>query len=780
MQSLRARFLLSTLSIYSVVAAATLLAVLHLVGDVLQSEMTRTAALEGRLLSAAMAPLLVQRDAAGANELLVGMVADGAMVYIEVRDSAGAPFARAGAAANALARASPAVSAPAEMARNPDAVQGVFHFDGEVMLDQRRMGAYRFGVADQPLRDAQRRAAGGVLAITVLGLVAAGLAQWLLARLLTRRLQAVTDAVDRLAGGGVAETLPVRGRDEPARLALSFNRMAQALEQRIGALRESELRQRQLIDSMSEGVVFQDANDKVLECNHAACLVLGLTRAQLLGADSMDPRWLASAPDGTPFDFSQHPSVRALRSGQPVREVLMAVQRPDGSRVWLSINAQPLLAPGAERAHATVTCFSDVTTRVLAERSLQSSNEELERRVGDRTTELAAARDVAERANRAKSEFLSSMSHELRTPLNAILGFSQVLRLGDRGLPASAVEQIGHIESAGWHLLQLINDVMDLSRIDSGSLVISSEAVQLAPLLADCLRMVEAPARSAQVSVQADPVGPDLAICGDATRLRQVLVNLLSNACKYNRPGGRVRLAVQATVDAVHITVSDTGPGLTVEQQAALYEPFNRLGAERGPVQGTGIGLVIARRLVELMQGRLEVESTVGVGTSFRVVLRHAALGPPPPLPPPPQPQPTANMAAAADLAARWTLLYVEDNLANQDLLTEVLRLRPRVRLLLAEDGPRGLALAMAQRPDLVVVDVSLPGMDGHELCRRLRALPALRSQPIVALTANAMTGDRERGLSAGFDRYFTKPLDVAQFLAWLDEVLRSLQDAQA
>ena len=768
MNSLRSRFLISTLVVYVSVAAATLLAVLHLVGKAQQSELSQAAKREGHLLSSTIAPLLVQRDAASAADLLGDMVADGSMVYLEVRSSAGELFARAGppaAAATSEAGVTPG------LARSLRAVDGVFHFEGDVVLDRRRLGGYRFGVSEQPLRAAQRQAALGVLAVTLLGLVAAVLANGLLAHLLTRRLQVLTDAVDRLAGGGPAETLPVQGSDEPARLALSFNRMSQALQQRIDALRESELRQRQLIDSMSEGVVFQDASDKVLACNEAACQVLGLSRGQLLGTDSMDPRWHAKSPDGTPFDFSSHPSVVALRTGRPVRDVLMAVHRPDGSQVWLSINSQPLQAPGADLPHATVTCFSDVSTRIQAERTLLLSNEQLERRVSERTSELAAARDAAEHANRAKTDFLSSISHELRTPLNAILGFSQVLRMGNRGLPPSADEQLGHIETAGWHLLQLINDVLDLSRIESGSLVISSDAVQIGPLVSECLRMVEGEARSAQLSLGADEVDPALAILGDATRLRQVLVNLLSNACKYNRPGGRVQLQVRATAGQVIIEVSDTGPGLSVEQQALLYEPFNRLGAERGTVQGTGIGLVITRHLVELMQGRLDLDSVVGTGSTFRVTLRRAALASSPP-------QPTAAMAADADLAARWTLLYVEDNLANQDLLTEVLRLRPRVRLLLAADGPRGLAVAIAQRPDLVVVDVSLPGMDGYELCQRMRALPALRSQPIAALTANAMAGDRARGLAAGFDRYFTKPLNVPQFLGWLDEAVQSLEDA--
>jgi len=767
-QSLRSRFLISTVAVYICVAAATELAVFFLVGDALRSELSLAAKREGHLLSSSLAPLLVQRDAASAADLLEGMTSDGSMSYLEVRGSAGELFARAGAPVGASTPEAFAASGPARSLR---AVNGIFHFEGDILLDQRRLGVYRFGVSDQALRAAQRQAGLGALAVTLLGLVAAVLANGLLARLLTRRLQVLTDAVDRLAGGGAAEKLPVQGSDEPARLALSFNRMSLALQQRIEALKDADLRQRELIDSMSEGVVFQDAGDKVLECNDAACEMLGLTRAQLLGADSMDPRWHATAPDGAPFDLSQHPSVLALRTGRPVRDVLMSVHRPDGSQVWLSINSQPLLAPGAVLPHATVTCFSDVTTRIQAERTLLLSNEQLERRVSERTAQLAAARDAAERANRAKTDFLSSMSHELRTPLNAILGFAQVLRLGDRGLPPSADEQLGHIETAGWHLLQLINDVLDLSRIESGSLVISSDAVQIGPLVAECLRMVEGPARSAQLTLQTEAVPPALAVLGDATRLRQVLVNLLSNACKYNRPGGFVRLNVSATVEQVVLEVSDSGPGFSVEQQASLYEPFNRLGAERGTVQGTGIGLVITRRLVGLMQGRLDLDSVIGTGSTFRVTLRRAALAPPPP-------QPTAAMAAAAESAARWTLLYVEDNIANQDLLTEVLRLRPRVRLLLAADGPAGLALATAQRPDLVVVDVSLPGMDGYELCRRMRALPALRNQPIVALTANAMSADRARGLAAGFDRYFTKPLNVVQFLSWLDGALQSLEDA--
>jgi CheY-like chemotaxis protein/two-component sensor histidine kinase len=360
------------------------------------------------------------------------------------------------------------------------------------------------------------------------------------------------------------------------------------------------------------------------------------------------------------------------------------------------------------------------------------------------------------------------MSHELRTPLNAILGFAQVLRLRLKPAPAGVDEQLGHVETAGWHLLELINDVLDLSRIEAGTMVVSRDAVALAPLLADSVRMVGSVAQAAQVTVLVEPCDEALAAEADATRLRQVMGNLLSNACKYNRPGGRVTVGVQAGEGLVTISVADTGAGLSAAQQAALFEPFNRLGAERGPVQGTGIGLVITKRLVELMGGTLQVQSAPGEGSVFRVVLRRSAL-------PAAAPPAVAEPAAAPAGNRRIRLLYVEDNAANVQLLAEVLRLRPAVQLLAAVDGPQGLALAREHEPELVVVDVALPGIDGYELCRRLRALPALRQRPIVALSANAMSSDRERGRSAGFDHYFTKPLDVTNFLAWLDETLSSL-----
>jgi signal transduction histidine kinase/HAMP domain-containing protein len=780
MKSLKRRFLLSTLALVVAVSLATLLAAHRLVSQAMNTEVALSASRDEVLLSAALAPLVASRNLAEAEDLLRAMVRDGAFVYVEVLDSSDSPWLRAGPVPAEVAAMSLPVAASSAQRRAPD---GTFHFTGGLDLDGHRYGSYRFGLSGQAAVRAEQRVLAGLVVIGLLGVLGAVLMQVPMAHWLTRRLERLADGTDRVAAGEYGLQLPPAGSDGLGRLTASFNAMSGALAQRVEALQASERRQHQLVDALAEGVVFQDAQDRVLECNAAACSILGLTRGQLLGTDSMDPRWHAIHRDGTAFDFAEHPvlrvlehhalgqgfaehpSVLALRTGQPVRNVLMGVNRPQGGLVWVSINSQPLRDAGVE---ATVTSFSDVTGRVQAELALQRANQDLEHRVAERTAELAGARDAAERANLAKTEFLSRMSHELRTPLNAILGFAQVLRMRLKPAPAGVDEQLGYIEAGGWHLLELINDVLDLSRIEAGSMVVSLESIEVAPLLAECARMVEAAAQRARVELELVPAAPAWRVRGDRTRLRQVLTNLLSNACKYNRPGGRVRL--EASLDGDHLTVSvaDTGVGLSPQQLARMYEPFNRLGAETGSVEGTGIGLVISRRLVDLMGGRMEVRSCEGQGTTFTV---HLPLGD----------EPVASSTAAAAPGAAepastglLDLLYVEDNAANVQLLKEVLALRPRLKVRAAGDAQGALRAVMEHPPELLVIDIALPGMDGFELCRRLRALPGLQRTPMVALSANAMPVDHASGLDAGFDRYFTKPLDVAAFLDWVDSALRS------
>ena len=754
MQTLRRRIVTSTVAVFLVITAASMLAQYWVVRDALRAAADAAALRKQALLTAALAPLAAERDLAGAGELLQRLVEEGAFAYVEMRDSGGTPLAAAGRVAAAASAQAPGALA-------------LYHYDVPLTIDGRRYGEVRFGLRDHLEATAERRLFLGLAGVAVLGVLAAAALQLPLARRLTGGLQSLSEAAERMRGGDFVVRSRPTGRDEIARVGEAFERMSQALAQRVAALEDSEQRQRQLVAALAEGVVFQDADDRVLECNDAACHILGLTRGQLLGTDSMDPRWRAIGHDGEPFDFTQHPSVIALRTGQPVDGVLMGVQRPDGHRAWISINSRPIVASGATRPHATVTSFNDVTVAIDARRALQTANDDLERRVAERTAELAAARDAAEAASRSKSEFLSRMSHELRTPLNAILGFAQVLRARLAPATGEVDEQLRHVEDAGWHLLELINDVLDLARIESGAMAVALERVELAGVVDEARTLVARMASGASVTVRVDPAVRGLAVEADRTRLRQVLVNLLSNACKYNRPGGRVDVVATVRGDSVAIEVRDTGLGLDAGQLARLFEPFNRLGSERGPVEGTGIGLVITRHLAQLMGGSLEVESVVGSGSVFRVVLRAAGR----PADDRAAPGPVCETGAApASAGSQRELLYVEDNEINVELMAAVCAMRPGIVLRVARSAEQALDELRHGLPALMVVDIGLPGIDGFELCRRVRALPGGAALPMVALSANAMEADRQQGVDAGFDRYFTKPMSIKGMLEWIDQ----------
>jgi signal transduction histidine kinase/ActR/RegA family two-component response regulator len=483
----------------------------------------------------------------------------------------------------------------------------------------------------------------------------------------------------------------------------------------------------------------------------------------------MDPRWRAVTRDGLPFAPQDHPSMTALRTGKPQRGVLMGVHKPDASLAWISINSEPLVRAGESAPYATVTTFNDITPLIEAEERLLRLNSDLEQRVLQRTADLAQALDLAESASRAKSEFLSRMSHELRTPLNAILGFAQILRLRGATLtPSEREQQVQQIETAGWHLLELINEVLDLARIESGAMTVSREPVALQALVADCVQMVQPAARSMAVELVDKVAGaPPVQVMADRTRLKQVVTNLLSNGVKYNRRGGRVTLTVRAVDPAwVELAVEDTGRGFSDAQLRNLYQPFNRLGADTTQVEGAGIGLVITKRLTELMGGSLDLVTDEGRGSVFTLRMRHAGE---------PAAAPTAERAPpqAAAPARPKLVLYIEDNPSNVELLRGVLSLRPGLQLIDANEGLSGLALAHERQPDLIVVDIALPGMDGYQVCGHLRAHPDFATRPIIALSANAMQADIQKGRAAGFDAYLTKPLDVPVILAQIDQLLQ-------
>jgi PAS domain S-box-containing protein len=388
--------------------------------------------------------------------------------------------------------------------------------------------------------------------------------------------------------------------------------------------------------------------------------------------------------------------------------------------------------------------------------------------VEDLSDELRLQR--AEAANRAKSEFVSRMGHELRTPLNAMLGFAQLLSQ-PQAQPLSEHHRAWaeQIQRAGWHLLDLVNDTLDLARIEAGNLRVQLEAVELAPLVKSCVDLVAAAARPHGITITVELASLLPRVQADPTRLRQVLTNLLSNAVKYNREHGEVHLRARTDEgERVRLTVTDTGLGMTAAQMQHLFEPYNRLGREGSGVEGTGIGLTIARRLAELMGGELTAESTSGSGSTFSLTLR-AAAGPPP--------EPLAADALSAPAYHQRTVLYIEDNPANVEVLRGMLLARPQVRLEVATLGLDGIEAVRRLRPDLILLDMQLPDINGLELLRHLMAgSPRI---PVVVISADASAQRHDQALALGARDYVTKPLALGSFLQLLDEVLQETPTQQ-
>lgn len=380
--------------------------------------------------------------------------------------------------------------------------------------------------------------------------------------------------------------------------------------------------------------------------------------------------------------------------------------------------------------------------------------------------EARMAARVAEDANRAKNEFLSRVSHELRTPLNAVIGFAQLLRLDSAGLLNGTQRQhVERIETAGSHLLGIISDVLDLSRIEAGNLPLAAEPCRASALLADARHLVEAQSRHAGIVVRPPQMAEDPTVWVDPMRLRQVLVNLLSNAIKYNRPQGLVTPHIWREGAHVALAIEDTGAGLTPEQQSHLFEPFNRLGAERSGVEGTGIGLVIVRKLLEAMDGRLEVQSEPGKGSRFIAWVPLSTAEATPAVG-----TEFGELGPDATQGTELVVLYAEDNDVNVELVRQVMTLRPGCHLIVANNGAEALALAHAHRPDLFLLDMHLGDMSGFELAHRLQQEPDLSEVPRVAFSADAMPDQIHRARDRGFAGYLTKPLNVKALLACLDE----------
>ncbi len=509
------------------------------------------------------------------------------------------------------------------------------------------------------------------------------------------------------------------------------------------ALRDSEARLRSILDHAPLGVMFLDPKGSLIECNPRLARMVGRNSSMLRGTSVLA---LVHRADAVHIRRMR----RELSAGRP-SSTASQLRLLAGAGKTLNVRVIASALRDATGQVLRVVCVLEDITEHL---QLQASESALHR---------------AEASSRAKSEFVSRMSHELRTPLNAMIGFAQLMGLDQRpGLQTHQREWVQQIQRAGWHLLEMINETLDLARIESGAVRLTLAPVALEPLVQACKSMLSTAAAERQIVLNCSVLAGGSAVLADTTRLKQVLINLLSNAIKYNRPGGLVslearRVAGNGTGGWVDIAVTDTGIGMSAEQMADLFKPYHRLGREGSGIEGTGIGLVISRGLSELMGGTLEVTSAAGIGSIFTLRLPAAVADELPAL--------TPSGALAGPYHQRL-VHYVEDNETNIEVMRGVLAQRAQIRLETSMLGLDGLAAIRAQQPDLVLLDMQLPDISGLELLRHLKRDDALAQIPVVVVSADATALHMQEALTSGAAHYVTKPLDIARFLKLIDEVL--------
>lgn len=587
----------------------------------------------------------------------------------------------------------------------------------------------------------------------------------LLGRRISAPLVQLSTWMNMYGSGTKQEKLTLKSADADVTvLVSSFNTMIEGRTQLEAELHESEVFNRMLFQTLPIGLTLTHMDGELVETNPAYSRILGRTIDEL----KQLRYW-----DFTPSDFAEEDQkqLKSLndtgRYGPYEKEYIHA----DGHRIPVRLQGQLVKRNGENYIWSSV---EDITERKQFEISLQEYNDELEEKVQLRTTEYLQAKEDAEDANRTKSEFLSSMSHELRTPMNAILGFSQILEMDAQDNDEK--ENIHQILKAGHHLLTLIDEVLDLSKIESGNLEVSLEKIKLNSLLEECFTLINPIAIKQDIRV-INHVTHDTThtIIADYTRFKQIILNLLSNAVKYNRDSGSITISCDSvSTNYLRISITDTGLGLNTTQQEKLFKPFERVGAEATEIEGTGIGLVITKRLIELMGGVIGFESQPGRGSTFWVEIKLAKDDT--------QQYETTTLAQNEvtlekdNNSSLKTILYIEDNPANLMLVTKVIDKQTSYNLISAPNAYLGINLAESEIPDLILMDINLPGINGYEALKQLQIKPETQKIPVIAVSANAMKRDIDKGKAAGFTEYLTKPFVISELLKAITEAVSNSQ----
>ncbi len=541
------------------------------------------------------------------------------------------------------------------------------------------------------------------------------------------------------------------GTDNTARKQIEEEQ--KKLDQR---LRDQQFYTRSLIESNIDALMTTDPSGIITDVNKQMEALTDCTRDELIGAPFKN---YFTDPDRA------EAAIKLVLSEKKVSNYELTARARDGKETMVSYNAATFYDRD-RKLQGVFAAARDVTERKLLDQVLQEKN-----------VELQSAKLVAEKANLAKSDFLSSMSHELRSPLNAILGFAQLMETALVPPTSMQKESIAQILRAGWHLLKLINEILDLAKVESGQVSMSQEPVSLTEVMLECRGMIEPQLLQRGIRLTLPKFDAPCFVNADRTRVKQVFINLLTNAIKYNTPQGLIEVKCSmATPERIRVSVRDTGAGLSSAQLAQLFQPFNRLGQEAGGEEGTGIGLVVAKRLVELMGGTIGVESTVGEGSVFWFELIEVAkpnvfMG---------KPHSTPLVSLQRRSGARHTLLYVEDNPANMELIEKIIARHLDMRLLTAVDGESGIEIAHIVQPDLILMDINLPGISGYEALKKLRATADTAHIPVIAISANAMPLDIERGMKAGFFSYITKPIKIDELMEALNDALKYVDQQSA